>query len=225
MLSENKVCFLFLLHEANMSEQSFIGNEDKTIHNIETQSLHVPLKAKTIQKLDEIKRYKKILKTRPHPELQEQRLLLAVSTNNTERVENLLVSGVSPNAADKQLRSALHLATSRGYVEIVRLLLEYGANPNKLDIIRNTPLHLAACLNNFQIIKMLLDAGADVRSLDVYGRNPLQLAESKLQLLRRSWKEGAIEMLQLRSQIQQVCLNLVEKYWYFRAQDILVGIV
>lgn len=176
--------------------------------------LQVPLKAKAILKLEEINHYKKILKSRPHPELQEQRLLLAVSTNNTERVQSLLESGVSPDTADRHQRSALHLATSRGYVEIVRLLLDFGANPNKLDVIRNTPLHLAACLNNLQIIKMLLDAGADVRSLDVYGRNPLQLAESKLQLLRRSWKEGAIEMVQLRSQLQQVCF-LWKSCWIF----------
>lgn len=189
-----------------MSETISTNEQNSTdTSKVETCNLRIPLKAKAIQKIDETKNLRKILKTRPHPELQEQRLLLAVSTNNTERVQNLLESGVSPNAADKQSRSALHLATSRGYVEIVSLLLGYGADPNKLDIIHNTPLHLAACLNNFQIIKMLLDAGADVRSLDVYGRNPLQLAESKLQLLRRSWKEGAIEMIQLRSQIQQVC--------------------
>lgn len=189
-----------------MSKRVLSIDEESKTQTAEASNLRVPLKAKTIHKLDEIAHYKNILKTRPHPELQEQRLLLAVSTNNTERVQNLLESGVSPDAADRQLRSALHLATSRGYVEIVRLLLNHGANPNKLDIIRNTPLHLAACLNNFQIIKMLLDAGADVRSLDVYGRNPLQLAESKLQLLRRSWRDGAIEMIQLKNQIQQVCV-------------------
>lgn len=189
-----------------MSQQTLKeSKEDRESCKVELSSLRVPLKSKTLTRINESKHYKNILKTRPHPELQEQRLLLAVSTNNTERVLSLLESGVNPDAADKQLRSALHLATSRGYAEIVRHLLDYGADPNKLDIIRNTPLHLAACLNNFAIIKMLLDAGADVRSLDGYGRDPVQLAQSKLQLLRRSWREGSIEMVNLRSQLQQVC--------------------
>lgn len=196
-----------------MSE-SVSTNEQKSsgTTTVGTCKLRIRLKAKTTQKVEEIRKLKHILKIRPHTELEAHRLLLAVSTNNTERVQNLLESGVSANSADRQRRSALHLATSRGYVEIVRLLLQYGADPNRLDIIHNTPLHLAACLNNFQIIKMLLDAGADVRSLDVYGRNPLQLAESKLQLLKRSLKEGAIEMIQLRSQIQQVCLGHRSSY-------------
>lgn len=193
-----------------MTEPVFDKKEPyRDIHGKPSNRLRKSLKAKATQKIDENRYLKLALKTRPHPELQEQRLLLAVSTNNIERVQNLLESGVNPNSADRQLRSALHLATSRGYAEIVKMLINYGADPNKLDVLRNTPLHLAACLNNFQIIKLLLDAGADVRSLDVYGRNPLQLAESKLQLLRRSWREGAIEMLQLRSQMQQVCYVLL----------------
>lgn len=177
----------------------------KDSSKVEICNLRVPLKAKAIQKIDESKNLKRILKIRPHSALQEKIFLFAISTNNTERVHKLLKSGIDANVTDEQLRSALHLATSKGYVEIVRLLLDYGADPNKLDSIHNTPLHLAACLNNFQIIKMLLDAGADVRSLDAYGRNPVQLAQSKLQLLRLSWREGTIEVMQLRKQIQQVC--------------------
>lgn len=189
-----------------MSEPSEGDNKHQDI----ISNLRIPLKAKTATKLDQIKHLKQILKTRPHLELQEQRLLLAVSTNNTERILELLKSGVSPNSADRKKRSALHLAASRGYSEIVKILLAYGADPNQLDVIKNTPLHLAACLNNFGMIKMLLDAGADLGSLDVNGRNPLQLAENKLQLLKRIWKDGGIEMINLRSQLQQVSVFTIK---------------
>ncbi|KAI4471936.1 ankyrin repeat-containing protein [Holotrichia oblita] len=116
------------------------------------------------------------LKSHIHPELQEQRLLKAVSVHNTEDVEKLLHMGVSPNSCDRQLRSALHIAASRGYADIVDLLLKYGADANKRDIIQNTPLHLAACMSNLKIITLLINGGANIRSLDLYGRNPLQLA-------------------------------------------------
>lgn len=193
-----------------MSEPTCTKHDQKKDVSCNTEScnLRVPLKAKATQKISENKNLKKILKTRPHPELKEQRLLIAVSTNNTERVQELLESGVNPNATDRQLRSALHLASSRGYIDIVRLLLDYGADPNKLDIVHNTPLHLAACLNNFKIIKMLLDAGTNVHSLDVYGKTPVQLAESKLLLLQKSLREGAIELSQLRSEVKQVCSRI-----------------
>lgn len=144
------------------------------------------------------------LKLRVRFGLQEQRLLKSVALHNTEAVEELLQSGVSANSCDTQLRSALHIASTRGYADIVELLLKYGADANKRDIIENTPLHLAACTSNLKIITLLIDGGANLRSLDLHGRNPLQLAESKLQLLQRSWHDGAIEMVQVRSQIREV---------------------
>lgn len=168
----------------------------------ETNNLSAPMKAK--HKLTAHECLKNLTPQHLQEEVQIAKLLLAVSVNNTERVKRLLDLGVSPNSTDHQLRSGLHLAASKGYVEMVKLLLQHGADPNLTDIIKNTPLHLAACLNNLEIITLLLSAGANLKSLDHYGRTPLQLAESKLQLLQRSWKEGTIEMVQLISQLQTV---------------------
>lgn len=187
-----------------MSESGSCSNsKDKHADNMR-HNLCTHFKPKAVERFHQYRRYKEILKTRLYPVLQEQRLLLAVTTNNTKRVQTLLQQGVSANSADRQSRSALHLAASRGYVDIVRLLLAYGADPNRRDVIQNTPLHLAACLNNLEIVTMLLKAGADAKSIDIYGRNPLQVAKSKLQLLQKGWKEGAIEMVQLKSQLQMV---------------------
>lgn len=148
------------------------------------------------------------LKRKLQPLYQEIKLVQAVTSHNTEEVKKLLECGVSANSTDTEMRSALHVAVSKGYADIVQLLLNHGADPNKRDIIQNTPLHLAACVHNFSIISMLINAKADVHSLDLHGRNPFQLASSKLQMLQRGWREGAIEMIKLREELQQVNIFL-----------------
>ncbi|XP_056638717.1 ankyrin repeat domain-containing protein 54-like [Diorhabda carinulata] len=134
----------------------------------------------------------------------ELKLIHAVNVNNFETVKTLLEQGVSPNSADSEKRSALHVAVSRGYADIVEILLKYGADPNKRDIIQNTPLHLAACVHNLAIVTMLINANADVSCLDLHGRNPFQLASSKLQILQRGWKDGIIEMDKLIKELKDV---------------------
>lgn len=136
----------------------------------------------------------------------EKKLHSSIVTNNTDAVHDLLKQGVNPNASDNLLRSPLHMAACRGFKEIVTLLIEYGADPNKKDIVGNTALHLAACTNKIEIVTVLLDAGTDVNSVDLFGRNPLQLAQSKLQLLQKTRQEGAVELVQLRMQLQQVII-------------------
>lgn len=180
------------------------NNIPKIKDSIQNSNLSTPMKAK--HKLSVHNNCVKALTPPIQEEVQIAKLLLAVSVNNVERVQRLLDLGISPNSTDHQFRSGLHLAASKGYVEMVKLLLQYGADPNLTDIIKNTPLHLAACLNNLEIITLLLSAGANIKSLDHYGRTPLQLAQSKLQLLQRSWKEGTIEMVQLIRQLQMVGL-------------------
>ncbi|CAG9761613.1 unnamed protein product [Ceutorhynchus assimilis] len=146
----------------------------------------------------------KSLTLKLEPIYQEYRLVRAVNLNNTCEVKRLLDKGVSPNSTDNEMRSALHIAVSKGYSDIVHLLLQHGADPNKRDIIQNTPLHLAACIHNLPIISMLINAKANICCLDIHGRNPLQLVSSKLQILRKSWRDGSIEMVKLREELQQV---------------------
>lgn len=168
------------------------------------KKLHVELKAKNLIReargINKCGSLKQRIKT-----LRDARLLFAAASNNTDCIEKQLALGASPNCADLHGRSALHIAASKGYTNVVKLLLERGANPNQNDKLCNTPLHLAACTHNLSIISLLLKAGADVRKLDLYGKNPLQLAESKLHILQRGWREGAIEMIQIRAELQLVC--------------------
>lgn len=165
------------------------------------KQLHIEFKAKRkMTTAYDLRQLKKKL----NPIYQEIKLIQAVNTHHTEEVRNLLESGVSANSTDTEQRSGLHIACSKGYADIVELLLKYGADPNKRDMIQNTPLHLAACIHNYPIISMLINAKADVHSLDSHGRNPFQLASSKLQMLQKGWRQGAIEMIKLREELQQV---------------------
>ncbi|CAH1992175.1 unnamed protein product [Acanthoscelides obtectus] len=165
------------------------------------KQLHIEFKAKRkLTTAEDIRKFKRKIQ----PLYNEIRLVQAVNSHNTEEVKKFLECGVSANSTDNEKRSALHVAVSKGYADIVELLLHHGADPNKRDIIHNTPLHLAACIHNFAIISMLINAKADVSCLDLQGRSPFHLASSKLQILQKGWREGAIEMIKLREELQQV---------------------
>lgn len=60
-------------------------------------------------------------------------LLYYASKGNKDGVLGELEKGVSPNLADYEKRTALHLASCEGHMEVVELLLEKGANVNSVD--------------------------------------------------------------------------------------------
>lgn len=113
------------------------------------------------------------------------RLRNAASLNDVDRLNELLKSGVDPNAADESGRTALHLACCRGYSDIVTSLLSHKADCNVVDKLGNTPLHLAVCTTSTATINLLLKAGSSVLAQENNGCTPLRLAQSKLWLLRR----------------------------------------
>lgn len=67
-------------------------------------------------------------------------LLSHASKNNIEGMLELFNKGVSPDDADYDKRTALHLACSDGSLEAVQLLLEKGAEVNPIDRFGKTPL-------------------------------------------------------------------------------------
>ncbi|KAG6446590.1 ankyrin repeat domain-containing protein 54 [Manduca sexta] len=146
-----------------------------------------------------------------------QKLRFAASTNNTELVEKLLLSGADPNSSDEHKRSPLHLAACRGYVDVVRVLIRNGANPNIKDTLGNTPLHLAACTSHIPVVIELLDAGTDVSSHDKNGRNPIQLAQSKLKLIQMR-PSGAGHYEETRQLIGEICLVVEMMLKYMKIQ-------
>ncbi|VVD03511.1 ankyrin repeat domain-containing protein 54 [Leptidea sinapis] len=146
----------------------------------------------------------------------KKNLCLAASTNNTELVEKLLLSGADPNSSDEHKRSPLHLAACRGYASVVKTLLKHGANPNIKDTLGNTPLHLAACTSNIAVVIALLDAGTDVSSNDKNGRTPLQLAQSKLKLIQL--KPGFHETQALIAEIKLI-VEMMLKFIKIKKED------
>ncbi|KAF9588586.1 hypothetical protein IFM89_013438 [Coptis chinensis] len=61
------------------------------------------------------------------------RLLYFSSNGDMDGVMQEIEKGVSPNLADNDKRTALHLASCEGYTEVVNVLLEKGADVNSID--------------------------------------------------------------------------------------------
>lgn len=138
--------------------------------------------------------------------LDDRRLRSAASTNNVERLNELLESGINPNSADENGRTALHFACCRGYQEVVKSLLAHHANCNAIDKLGNTPLHLAVCTTSKETIDLLLQAGCSVTAKGNNGCTPLQLAQSKLWLLQKTsmMRGNSPEYNALKSQVSEV---------------------
>ena len=86
----------------------------------------------------------------PKQQLQEAHLIAAIMERNMPRINELLDSGVDPNANDGQ---PLATAADTGYLEAVQLLLDRGANP---DLDDGIALMMAADNAHTDIVKLLL---------------------------------------------------------------------
>ncbi|KAL8062682.1 hypothetical protein ABFX02_02G163700 [Erythranthe guttata] len=95
------------------------------------------------------------------------RLLFCSSKGDKAGVMQELVKGVSPNLADYDKRTALHLASCEGCMEIVVLLLEKGADVNSMDRWGRTPLSDARSFRHHDVCKVLeAHGGTDPMGLD-----------------------------------------------------------
>lgn len=101
------------------------------------------------------------------------------SENNVRLLTDLLDNGLSPNAADYDNRSGLHVAVACGHLPIVKLLVSYGATVDCVDNFGSTPLLGTVRVKsevNLAILKLLICAGANVNVIDLEGNTPLFLA-------------------------------------------------
>ena len=91
-------------------------------------------------------------------------------------VEVLLKAGATPDVADKEGNTPMHLASIEGFDAIVKLLLEHGANPDVPNVFQNYPIHYLAMKNHHDAISAIMVAGGDVNALDMNKSSPLLLA-------------------------------------------------
>lgn len=96
----------------------------------------------------------------------------AAAAGDAETVKNLLDAGADPNAANFDLRTALHVAASEGRVETAEILIKHGAEVNPVDRFGNTPLLDAQrrqTRGTRAVVKILREYGATVDAPDFTG--------------------------------------------------------
>lgn len=110
-------------------------------------------------------------------------LLLAVNNNDLNEVVELLKADVSPDAAESDGLTVLHIASRKGSTDIVKALLNAGANPDKVYPANSmTALHFATSKmwrGNSDIILALLNKGANPNAQRFDGATPLHAASLK----------------------------------------------
>ena len=109
----------------------------------------------------------------------QNKLVKAVSVNNTEEIKCLIAKGADVNGQNKYGMTPLLTAVSYSCVESVKLLLELGADPNlgvdgyvdygyKLPTY-DTPLHFAEWGADSSVPKIADDHMQMVKLLEQYG--------------------------------------------------------
>src|SRR3546814_184547 len=103
-------------------------------------------------------------------------LMPAVRSGDVSAVRNLLLTGLSPDVADPQRRTALMYAAAAGDIGIVSLLIAHGASGNAEDARGFTALQEAGADDRGEVVAALLAAGARPDVTDRNGATPLMLA-------------------------------------------------
>ena len=108
--------------------------------------------------------------------LLERQLLDAVSSNNFERVRELLLSGADINAQGSHGETPLLKSLLCEDHRIFRLLLDGGADPDMCTNSGYSALAFSCLQNNFEHVRILLSRGAKLTVKTQEGWTPLQFA-------------------------------------------------
>lgn len=94
--------------------------------------------------------------------------------DNRPKIEQLLASGVSPNAADQNGYTPLHAAASYGNRDLLKLLVSKGGDVNIRDNDGDAPLHH---VEDLETAKLLIELGADWKIRNNDGQTAKEVIE------------------------------------------------
>ncbi|XP_055958579.1 E3 ubiquitin-protein ligase MIB2-like [Patella vulgata] len=100
-------------------------------------------------------------------------LQMACYKGHKKIVEYLISNNASPELADSDGDTPLHLAVSGQQFRVVKILCEKGVNVNQGNKKKQTPFHLAICHNNYEIAEYLVSKDCNVNTQDEDGDTPL----------------------------------------------------
>lgn len=86
----------------------------------------------------------------------------AAFNNDCAKIKEVLDVGISPSAADYDMRSALHISCAQGFMEATKLLVEAKAEINAKDRFNLSPLDEAIKSEKEELISYLIDNGAQL---------------------------------------------------------------
>lgn len=121
-------------------------------------------------------------------------LMELVLSGNLPELTRLHASGVSLDAPQPGMRTALMGAAHQGNTELVRFLLSAGANVNARDEDARTALMHAADEGQAAVIRLLLQRGASATGVDKGLQTPLHLAswQNHVDAMRELLRAGAL---------------------------------
>jgi ankyrin repeat protein len=104
-------------------------------------------------------------------------LMYALRNQLFEEADRLIQLGVSPQYANKEGETALHLLAAQNQKDLLAQILKKGTRPDIPDKKNRTPLHAATISNAPEATAMLINAGADVNIQEKdFGFTPLMMA-------------------------------------------------
>lgn len=100
----------------------------------------------------------------------------AARAGDTNKIQELLKSGISVNDKNDKGHSALMLASYNGHYDATKLLIELGADVNSVDESSNSILMGVVFKGHAPIFELLIEGGADLDFQNAKNQTALDLA-------------------------------------------------
>jgi ankyrin repeat protein len=142
-------------------------------------------------------------------------LIDAITSKNTEKVQQLVNSGTNIHTKDIFENTPLHKAVEQGNIDIVSFLIAQSADVNAKNKSGFTPAYNAVKFDKHNVLQLLIDNGAKVNEqfLNDNGNSLLHLAVKKNHL------ECAKILLQHNGNVKAVDYNNNKPIYYAKENN------